>query len=221
VAERPIRVVIANDDRIVVEGLRSMLTSFGDRVTVIDTAAGDPEIRHAVDADADADVMLIDAFGRVAGGIDAAIKVLATSPPFAVAVFTDAEDLRLVLQALRAGVHGYLLKSLEPEELVDALVALGGGEIVIDHRLAVEATVLAARTIAIGDWPGAHLGLTRREAELLNLLGQGATPRQVADDLQLSPQTVRTHIRNLYRKIDVNDRAGAVAVAWREGLVRE
>jgi DNA-binding CsgD family transcriptional regulator len=86
--------------------------------------------------------------------------------------------------------------------------------------MAGDAVALAANTIDVGEWPGAHLGLTRREAELLTLLGQGRTPRQAADELGLSFETVRTHTRNLYRKLDVSDRAAAVALAWREGLVR-
>ena len=79
---------------------------------------------------------------------------------------------------------------------------------------------MAARTIDLGDWPGAHLGLTRREAELLTLLGEGVAPRAAAETMSLSMETVRTHTRNLYRKLQVSDRASAVAVAWREGLVR-
>jgi DNA-binding NarL/FixJ family response regulator len=146
------------------------------------------------------------------------VKVLAQDPPFNVAVFTDNDDLRLLLQALRVGVRGYLLKSSSSEELVDALKRLSAGETVITPALATEAALLAARTLDLGGWPGAHLGLTRREAELLTLLGEGLSPRQAAEKVELSWQTVRTHTRNLYRKLDVNDRASAVAVAWREGL---
>jgi len=219
-APKPTRVVLANDDHIVVEGLRAMLAPHHERVEVVGSALGDPEIAYAAEADPDADVMLIDAFSRRAGGIDAAAKVLAQEPPFVVAVFTDAEDLRLMLQAVRLGVRGYLLKSVEPDGLVDALVRLHRGEIVVDPRLAGDAVLLAARTIDVGDWPGAHLGLTRREAELLTLLGQGLNPREAADELGLSFETVRTHTRNLYRKLEVSDRAAAVALAWREGLVR-
>jgi DNA-binding NarL/FixJ family response regulator len=218
--EHPVRVVLANDDHIIIEGLRSMLAAYGDDVSVVGTAEGDPEIVMAPDTEEDADVMLIDAFSRRAGGIDAAVKVLAQDPPFAVAVFTDADDLRLLLQALRMGVRGYLLKSASPAELVDALKRLAAGETVITPQLATEAALIAARELDMGGWPGAHLGLTRREAELLTLLGEGLSPRQAADQMQLSWQTVRTHTRNLYRKLDVGDRASAVAVAWREGLVR-
>jgi DNA-binding NarL/FixJ family response regulator len=216
----PARVVLANDDHIIIEGLRAMLTPFSDRVLVVGTAEGDPEIVLAADTRDDADVMLLDAFSRTAGGIDAAAKILAQDPEFAVAVFTDADDLRLMLQALRIGVRGYLLKSSSAADLADMLVRLRDGEVVVDPRLAIEATLLAARTVDLGDWPGAHLGLSRREAELLALLGQGLAPRAAAERMGLSTETVRTHTRNLYRKLEVNDRASALAIAWREGLVR-
>ncbi|HEY6697541.1 MAG TPA: response regulator transcription factor [Acidimicrobiales bacterium] len=218
--ERPVRVVLANDDRIVIEGLRSMLKPYTDEIVVVGTAEGDPEMVMVPETEEGADVMLIDAFSRRAAGIDAAVKVLAQDPPFAVAVFTDNDDLRLLLQALRVGVRGYLLKSASAEDLVDALKRLATGETVITPELATEAALLAARTVDLGGWPGAHLGLTRREAELLALLGEGLSPRQAADKMRLSWQTVRTHTRNLYRTLDVNDRAAAVAIAWREGLAQ-
>jgi DNA-binding NarL/FixJ family response regulator len=219
-SDRPVRVVLANDDPIIIEGLRALLTGQGDEVDVVATFRGDPEIQLVDDLDPPPDVMLIDAFARMAGGIDAAVKVLAQDPPFAVAVFTDARDLRLMLQALRVGVRGYILKSSTTEQLVDGLVRLHRGEIVLDPHLATDAALLAARAIDVGEWPGAHLGLTRREAELLSLLGEGLPPRDAAVRMGLSAETVRTHTRNLYRKLGVNDRAAAVAIAWREGLVR-
>ena len=212
--------MLANDDHIIIEGLRAMLLPYDDQVDVVATAQGDPEIVLAADIYDRADVMLIDAFTRTAGGIDAAVKVLAEDPPFAVAIFTDADDLRLMLQALRVGVRGYLLKSAKPPDLVEMLSRLRDGEVVVDPRLATDAALMAARTIDLGDWPGAHLGLTRREAELLTLLGQGIAPRAAADKMGLSNETVRTHTRNLYRKLQVSDRASAVAIAWKEGLVR-
>lgn len=216
----PVRVVLANDDQIIIEGLRAMLRPYADQVKVVGTAVGDPEIRMAEDEEPGADVMLIDAFSRRAGGIDAAAKVLAGDPPFAVAVFTDADDAWLTLQALRLGVRGYVLKSSAPPELVDMLMRLRDGETVVDPRLATSAALLASRNLDLGEWPGAHLGLTRREAELLAKLGEGMTLRQAAHELGLSVETVRTHTRNIYRKLDVSDRAAAVAAAWREGLVR-
>ena len=216
---KPVRLVLANDDHIIVEGLRAMLAPYDDQVKIVGTAVGDPQVELTAETLDDADVMLIDAFSRTAGGIDAAAKVLAQDPPFAVAVFTDADDMRLMLQALRLGVQGYLLKSASPADLVDMVVRLQAGETVVDQRLATEAAMLAARAVDLGEWPGAHLGLTRREAELLTLLGQGKNPADVAGELGVSSETVRTHTRNIYRKLGVSDRAAAVALAWREGLV--
>mgnify|MGYP003404064051 CR=1 FL=1 len=112
----PVRVVLANDDHIIIEGLRAMLRPYEDQVEVVATAQGDPEITLVAEVLDGADVMLIDAFSRTAGGIDAAVKVLAEDPPFAVAIFPDADDLRLMLQAMRVGVRGYLLKSAKPAE---------------------------------------------------------------------------------------------------------
>lgn len=215
----PVRLVLANDDPIIVEGLRAMLAPFAARVEVVGCALGDPDI-EVVGHDPSPDVLLIDAFARRAGGLDAAAKVLAQDPQFAVAVFTTADDPRLTLQALRLGVRGYVLKSASPPDLVGMLERLRDGEIVVDPGLATDAALLAARTLDLGDWAGAHLGLTRREAELLTLLGQGSTLREAAGAMGLSLETVRTHTRNIYRKLDVSDRAGAVAVAWREGIVR-
>ena len=123
----PVRLVLANDDHIIIEGLRAMLAPYEDRVVVVGTAVGDPEISFAVDSCDDADVMLIDAFSRTAGGIDAAAKVMAQDPPFAVAVFTDTGDLRIMLQALRMGVRGYFLKSATAADLVDMVVRLHDG----------------------------------------------------------------------------------------------
>ena len=216
---KPVRLVLANDDHIIVEGLRAMLAPYDDQVKIVGTAVGDPQVELTAETLDDADVMLIDAFSRTAGGIDAAAKVLAQDPPFVVAVFTDADDMRLMLQALRLGVQGYLLKSASPADLVDMVVRLHAGETVVDQRLATEAAMLAARAVDLGEWPGAHLGLTRREAELLTLLGQGKNPADVAGELGVSSETVRTHTRNIYRKLGVSDRAAAVALAWREGLV--
>jgi DNA-binding NarL/FixJ family response regulator len=217
--ESPVRVVLANDDRIIIEGLRSMLAPYND-VVVVGTADGEPEIVMTPDTEQDADVLLIDTFNRRTAGMEAAKAVLAQEPRFAVAVFTHADDLRLLLQALRMGVRGYLLKSADPEELVDALKRLAAGETVIAPRLATEAALLAAREIDIDRWPGAHLGLTQREAELLTLLGQGFSPQQAAHEMQISSQTIRIHARNLYRKLGVTDPSAAVAIARREGLMR-
>ena len=216
---RPVRVALANDDPIIIEGLRSMLAGHEDRVEVVATFLGEPEVTLTPQEAPYADVLLLDAHSRRAGGIEAARRILAQDPDFRVVIFTDAEDQRLLLQALRLGVAGYLRKSTTADQLVADIEAVHHGQVVVDRELATRATVLAARRADIGDWPGAHLGLSARESEVLVLLAQGRDPRDVAAELGVSLETVRTHVRNLYRKLDVTDRAGAVSAAWREGVV--
>ena len=215
---RPLRVILANDVDLVVEGLRALLAPYADRVEVVGTATGDPEILKETYESAEADVMLIDAFGRSSAGLDAVSMVLSADPEFAVAVFTEADDLRHLFAALRLGVRGYLLKSIATDELVASLERIAAGEVVVDSGLATEAAILAARTTARQKWTGAHLGLSRREAEVLRGVAQGHSVNDVADQLGVGRETIRTHLQQIYRKLGVNDRAGAVAKAWREGL---
>lgn len=214
----PLRVILANDAELIIEGLKGLLAPFKDRVEVVGTATGDPDILHESLADAEADIMLIDAFGRSGAGIDAVSMVLATAPTFSVAVFTEADDLRHLFAALRAGVRGYLLKSIPTSELVTSLERIAGGEVVVDPGLATEAAIMAARTTSRQRWVGAHLGLSRREAEVLRCVAHGRSVDEVAAELGVGRETIRTHLQQIYRKLGVNDRAGAVAKAWREGL---
>jgi DNA-binding NarL/FixJ family response regulator len=214
----PLRVILANDHELILEGLRGLLAPYADRIEVVATATGEPDIVQEGLIDSEADIMLLDAFGRVGAGVDAVAKVLAADPPFAVVVFTEADDLRHLFAALRAGVQGYLLKSIPTVGLVDSLERVAKGEVVIDPGLATEAAIMAARTTSRQRWVGAHLGLSRREAEVLRCVAHGRSVDEVAAELGVGRETIRTHLQQIYRKLGVNDRAGAVAKAWREGL---
>jgi DNA-binding NarL/FixJ family response regulator len=214
----PLRVILANDAELIIEGLKGLLAPFSDRIEIVGTATGDPDIAYEALTDTDADVMLIDAFGRTGAGMDAVAKVQASDPSFVVAVFTEADDLRHLFAALRAGVRGYLLKSIPTAELVESLERIAAGEVVIDPGLATEAAVMAARTTSRQRWVGAHLGLSRREAEVLRCVAHGRSVDEAAAELGVGRETIRTHLQQIYRKLGVNDRAGAVAKAWREGL---
>jgi DNA-binding NarL/FixJ family response regulator len=214
----PVRVLIANDVELVVKGLVALLEPYEDRVEIVGAAAGDPELSIAALDASRADVLLLDSFSRSGAGVDAADAVLASDPPFRVVIFTENDDLNHLFRALRSGVAGYLLKTMSADALVEALEAVANGVRVVDPQLGTEAAVLAARTTARLDWEGAHLGLSRREAEVLRLLASGHGIDATAAALGVGRETIRTHVRQIYRKLGVRDRASAVAVAWREGL---
>jgi DNA-binding NarL/FixJ family response regulator len=220
VKQRPVQVVLANDSELVVSGLQTMLMPYGERVRVTGTAVGDPAILLTPELTANIDVLLVDAFARLSGGLDAAAMVLSQGPPFKVAVFTEERDERLVVKALRLGVAGYLLKDSPAEQLVQALERIAAGEVVVDPMVAGQTAVLAVQSLGGEPYPGARLGLTRRQGEVLSLLADGVSTADIAQKLSISVQTVRTHLKHVYATLGVNDRAAAVSVAWQEGVAR-
>lgn len=214
----PVKVILANDVEVIVEGLKALLAPYRDRVEVVGLASGEPEIVAEALTAATPDILLIDTFSRSHAGLDAARWVLAQRPPCAVVIFTETDDLDHLFQALRLGVRGYLLKEVETASFVSALERIAAGETVVDGRLGTQAALLAATTTAHRDWEGAHLGLSRREAQVLRLLAAGQSLEQIGSALSVGRETVRTHVRQIYRKLGVNARGAAVAIAWREGL---
>jgi uridine kinase/DNA-binding CsgD family transcriptional regulator len=120
--------------------------------------------------------------------------------------------------AERGYTPGAVLAELDRREPVDYLRRIGDGEVLIDPALAGRVALSAARLHSGEFWPGAHLGLTQRESEVLSLLVAGLSNRAIAAKLVVSEETVKTHSRGIYRKLGVSDRAAAVTVALREGV---
>ena len=135
-------------------------------------------------------------------------------------MLTVYDDEQYLYEALRAGARGYLLKRIDGKELVHQLQRVYAGEIVIEPTLAGRVAAAAARIDAGEFWPGARLGLTHRESEVLSLIVAGLSNSAIAGRLIVGEETVKSHVRAVYRKLEVTDRAGAVARALREGLFR-
>ena len=128
------------------------------------------------------------------------------------------DDEQYLFQALRVGASGYLLKSITSEELVRQLEFVRCGETVIDPVLAARAVDTAARLQRDEYWPGARQGLTQRESEILSYMVTGLSNRGIASRLVIGDETVKSHLRSIYRKLGVSDRTSAVATALREGI---
>jgi len=137
-----------------------------------------------------------------------------------VVLLTVYDDEQYLFEALRAGAAGYLTKQVVAAELLGYLRRVLDGEIVVDPGLAGRVALSASRIERGEFWPGAALGLSRRESEVLELMVNGQTNRAIAARLMLGEETIKTHVRSIYRKLGVNDRAQAVAVALREGTFR-
>jgi DNA-binding NarL/FixJ family response regulator len=194
---QPVRIAIANDYEIVVAGVASLLSRFGDRVRIVELAAN-------MQVASDVDVVLYDTFGQVQGdGFD--LEDLLHGSGAKVAVFSWNVQPELVERALARGVRGYLSKALTAEEIVAGLEAIHRGEIVAEMQ------PLEGEGGESGEWPGREFGLTQRESEVLALITQGLTNQEIADKAYISINSVKTYVRTAYRKIGVSRRAQAVS----------
>jgi DNA-binding NarL/FixJ family response regulator len=198
-----IKVALLNDYDVVVVGLAAMLQAYSSRVDVVDVTTGRPPRRPPLD------VALYDSYGRP--GLDLSrVKELADQDNVGhIAIFTFDFHPRLLEDALSCGATGYLWKGLTSALLVDALELVAAGEVVVSeprpHTHPLDAPELA--------WPMRQRGLTARESEALALLVTGLRNREIADAMYVSVDTVKTHVRNLYRKLHVRNRTEAVAIA--------
>ncbi|MGI8680226.1 MAG: response regulator [Jatrophihabitans sp.] len=213
----PIRVLLVDDHEMVLQGLSAMLARFADQVRVIGTASeADGAVRLV--RDEKPDVVLCDVRLRQGSGLDVCTAIRQADPQAKVVFLTVYDDEQYLYQALRVGAVGYLLKQLDGSDLVRHIRNVCEGEIVIDPTLAGRVAASAAHMQGGEFWPGARLGLTQRESEVLALLVAGMSNKAIAAKLVVSDDTVKTHLRGVYRKLDVGDRGGAVATALREGL---
>ena len=212
----PITVVTVDDHQMVLDGLQAMLQPYQDQLRIIGEAS-EPVAALALITELKPDAVLLDVRLREASGLDLCAQILSATD-CKVIFLTVYDDEQYLYQALRVGAAGFLLKRIKGGELVDYVRRICDGEVLIDPSLAGRVALSAARLRSGEFWPGAHLGLTQRESEVLSLLVAGLSNRAIAMKLVVSEETVKTHSRGIYRKLGVSDRAGAVAVALREGV---
>lgn len=213
----PIRLLLVDDHQMVLDGLAAMLRPHGAVVTVVASTTEPDEARRLV-VDATPDVALVDVRMRTSSGLELCAELVRLAPSVKVVLLTVYDDEQYLFEGLRAGASGYLTKQVIAEELVGQLQRVLGGEIVIDASLAGRVALSAARLHRGEFWAGAHLGLSRRESEVLDLMVHGSSNRAIANRLVVGVETVKTHVSSIFRKLGVTDRTQAVALALREGI---
>jgi DNA-binding NarL/FixJ family response regulator len=213
----PVRLVLVDDHEMVIEGLKAMLAAFEDRVQVVGQAVGAERALSVVE-ELDPDIVLCDVRMQGASGLDLCLQLRESDPKRKVVMLSVYDDEQYLFQALRVGASGYLLKSISSDELVRQLEFVQSGETAIDPGMAARAVDTAARLSRDEFWPGARQGLTQRESEILSFVVNGLSNRAIATKLVIGDETVKSHLRSIYRKLGVSDRTGAVATALREGI---
>ncbi len=218
-AEAPgsISVVLVDDHQVVLEGLAAMLTSQAERVAIVG-ATTEPAGAVVLAGEVRPDIVLLDVRLRGASGLDLCEELIRHHPDLKVVFFTVYDDEQYLFQALRVGASGFLLKTTTAPELATHLERVMDGEVAIDPTLAGRVAITAAHLQSGEFWPGARLGLTQRESEVLELMVRGLSNRAIGQRLYIGEETVKTHARGVYRKLEATDRAQAVATALREGI---
>ena len=208
-----IRVLIADDHAVVRQGLRTFLELQDDIEVVADVADGEAALRAA--RENEPDVVLMDLVMPGMGGVEAIRGLREARPEARVLVLTSFLDDEKLVPAVRAGAAGYLLKDVEPAELVRAIRTVDDGEGLLHPAVAARLMEEFAET----ERPAAEEALTAREREVLQLIARGLPNKLIARDLEIAEKTVKTHVSSILSKLGLTDRTQAALYAVRAGLI--
>src|SRR6266567_2334886 len=211
-----IKVVIADDHSLVRQGLRRYLEMGGD-IEVVGEASNGREVLAILDnGTGEPDVVLLDIRMPEMDGLEAARRIKQSHPSIGVIMLTAYDDRQFVVEAVRAGARGYVLKARDAEHLIQTVRLVAGGNMVIDPQLVV---ALAEELQDAKDRDRKAETLTAREVEVLQLLAFGHTNKDIAAQLFISADTVKTHLEHIFEKLGTSDRTAAVAEALRRRLI--
>jgi NarL family two-component system response regulator LiaR len=221
----PITLVIVDDHKLVRWGVRTFLATQPE-IAVVGEAAGGEEALRLV-AELVPDVALVDLIMPGMDGIEVTRQIKAISPRTQVIVLTSYHEDEHIFPAIRAGALSYLLKDVGTEELADAIRKAASGEAVMHSHVAarlvreLQESVSQAHTPLQLQQHVPSLGsLTDREGEVLGLVAAGLSNGDIAHQLVISENTVKSHVSNILSKLQLADRTQAAIYAWREGLVQ-
>ncbi|MGW3660129.1 response regulator [Streptomyces sp. NPDC005151] len=211
-ADKIIRVLLVDDHQVVRRGLRTFL-EIQDDIEVVGEAADGAE-GVARSEELRPDVVLMDIKMPGTDGIEALRKLRELDNPAKVLIVTSFTEQRTVVPALRAGASGYVYKDVDPEALAGAIRSVHAGHVLLQPEVA--GALLAQEDGGAGTGRGSTL--TEREREVLGLIADGRSNREIARALVLSEKTVKTHVSNILMKLDLADRTQAALWAVRHGV---
>lgn len=211
-----IKVLIADDHKLFRQGLISLMRTREDLVEVVGEAASGMEAVQLTDQ-LHPDVVLMDIYMPEMDGLQAAKEIRTRFPHVAIVMLTSSERDGHLYEAVQIGVSGYLLKSLDATELFDLLTGVVKGETAMTRTLASKLLKAVANRLA--DDEKGEQALTERELYVLRLVASGATNSEIADKLSISINTVKSHLKNILGKLQLENRTQAATYALKHGLV--
>ena len=213
-----IRVLLADDQALVRSGFRLILETREDLDVVGEAEDG----REAVELARKLrpDVILMDVRMPNVDGVEATRRLAALGSPARVLILTTFDLDEYVYEAIRAGASGFLLKDVQPAQLVDAVRVVAAGEALLAPTVTRRLLDRFAGQLPSSEPPPELARLTERELEILTLMAEGLSNAELAERLFLSETTVKTHVSSVLRKLELRDRVQAVVLAYRAGVAR-
>lgn len=210
-----IRVIVVDDHPVWRDGVRADLEGSGSAVVVAEASDGDEALE--VVRRVEADVVLMDLRLPTISGAEATRVIRAARPEVKVLVVSASGEEADVLEAVKVGASGYLLKSATPEEIVDGIRRVHVGEAVFTPALAA---LVMGEFRRLANTDAAEPGLTRRENEVLRLVAKGYTYREIAEQLYIAPKTAQNHVQHILEKLQMHRRHDLMRYGIRKGLDR-
>jgi DNA-binding NarL/FixJ family response regulator len=207
---RRLGVLVVDDHAIVREGLRRVVAQRDDMVVIGEAASGEDCVDMA--ARRRPDVVLMDARMPGIGGVQATQQLVAGQPGVRVIIFTAHQEQELLWEALDSGAQGFVLKDSDSSTLIAAITQVSDGEPFVDPRLTPDFLRQLSRPRQTGV-------LSAREREILQMLADGYSNREVSERLVVSVETVKTHVKHILAKLEAEHRTQAVAIGIRQSLI--
>ena len=212
------KIAIAEDNIFSLKALEEKLSTYAD-ITIIHTAKNGTELLHLLEQNNDIDLILMDIEMPVCNGIEATKIIKSKYPQIKIIMLTVFDNDENIFNAIKAGADGYLLKEVNPKELYQGIIETLNGGAAMNPSIALKTLKLLRNPVNFEEKCQEEIKLTTREVEVLEQLSKGLNYNVIADNLFLSPSTVRKHIENIYNKLQVHNKLEAIQKAKSNNLI--
>ena len=212
------KIAIIDDNSFLISSIKEKL-SFFEEIDIKFTALNGAELLEKLEKNHNLDALLMDIEMPVLNGIETTLAVKKKYPQIKIIMLTVFDNDENIFNAIKAGADGYLLKDVNPHDLFNGIVDTLNGGAAMNPSIALKTLKLLRNPVDFDQIPKEDIHLTNREVEVLEQLSKGLSYKVIADNLFLSPSTVRKHIENIYSKLQVHSKLEAVQKAKRNNLI--